>query len=108
MKRLLLVLLLVLPMAVHAQEKKKIDREQFEVMKVMMHEVMLPMFSEMMQTLIDVQLEALANPETAQAMAAYSRNYYEALIAAGFSAEEALALSTASGIPLFPIAIGQN
>ena len=108
MKKRCLVLLLVMPVAIQAQETKKIDRKQFEAVKVMMQEVMLPLFTEMMDTLIDVQLEALAEPETAQTLATYSRNYDEALMARGFSADEALALVTASGIPVFPIGVGRN
>ena len=62
----------------------------------------------MMHTLIDVRTETPADPRTAKAVAAYSGNCCEALIALGFPADEAPALATASGIPPFPITMGQN
>ena len=62
----------------------------------------------MTHTLIDVRIETLVDPRTAKALAAYSRHGREALIALGFSADEAPALATASGIPPFPITMGQN
>ena len=62
----------------------------------------------MMHTLVDVRIGTLADPRTAKALAAYSGNYREALVALGFSADEAPALATASGIPPFPITMGQN
>ncbi len=46
-----------------------------------------------------MRLEVMADPELARLLAQFSRSYYEALIEAGFSPEEAMKLVVAVGIP---------
>ncbi|MEO1079236.1 MAG: hypothetical protein AAFY29_06770 [Pseudomonadota bacterium] len=46
-----------------------------------------------------MRLEAMADPELARLLAQFSRAYYEALIEAGFSPDEAMKLVVAVGFP---------
>jgi len=47
--------------------------------------------------------EIIADPETAERCATFTRNYYEALVAKGFTEEAALQIVIAAGLPsLFP------
>jgi hypothetical protein len=63
-------------------------------------EAMGPMMGQMMSSMLDGMLIVLAKPETAQRTATFSRNYYDALIAKGFSNEDALKIVMAHGIPM--------
>jgi hypothetical protein len=63
-------------------------------------EAMGPMMGQMMSSMLDGMLVVLAKPETAQRTATFSRNYYDALIAKGFSNEDALRIVMAHGIPM--------
>jgi hypothetical protein len=63
-------------------------------------EMMGPMMGQMMSSMLDGMLVVLAKPETAQRTAAFSKNYYDALVAKGFSNEEALKIVMAHGIPM--------
>ena len=58
-----------------------------------------PMMKEMHHPAGPMPLTALATPETAKQLAAFTRNYYEALIAKGFSKDEALKIVMAVAIP---------
>jgi hypothetical protein len=56
----------------------------------------------MMKMMIETQLEALSNPKTADELASFTKNYYNALIKKGFSKQEALNIATKVGFPTFP------
>lgn len=50
-------------------------------------------------------VSALANPETAQELASFARNYYDALVAKQFSKDDALRIVVTHGFPrLLPTA----
>lgn len=61
-----------------------------------------PMTRLLMETVTEAWLDMLEKPETAQRIAAYTRNYYEALIQEGFAREEALQIVSSSNIPSPP------
>jgi hypothetical protein len=63
-------------------------------------EAMGPMMGQMMSAMLDGMLAVLSKPETAQRTAAFTKNYYDALIAKGFSNEDALKIVMAHGIPM--------
>ncbi|MGD2135626.1 MAG: hypothetical protein PVF27_05670 [Gemmatimonadales bacterium] len=65
----------------------------------MMQELMGPMMSNMMASMMDGMLTLLARPESAEKLATFTRNYYEALIRKGFTEEQALRLVAAIGFP---------
>jgi len=57
------------------------------------------MFGNMMTSMFEGMLVVLERPETAERMAAFTRNYYEALVRRGFTREEALRIVATVGIP---------
>ena len=66
-----------------------------------------PKKDEFFSTMGDMQIEAtkkyldlLADPEISKKLAQHMRNYYEALVEAGFSEEEALRIMIEIGTPL--------
>jgi hypothetical protein len=60
---------------------------------------MTPAFGFMMQGMMEATLTVLERPETAERLASFTRNYYEALIAEGFTETQALQLAEAVGFP---------
>ena len=65
----------------------------------MMQGVMGPMMGEMMSSMLKSLSKTLAEPQIAQNYATFVRNYYQALIDRGFSAEEALKIVSSTGLP---------
>ena len=63
---------------------------------------MAPMMGQMMQVMLQSTLRALAMPESAEQLATFTRNYYDALVAKGFTRDEALRIVMAHGIPATP------
>lgn len=66
---------------------------------------MAPMFGRMAESMLDGTLRALEKKETAVRLAAFVKNFHDALLAQGFSKEEALRIVTAFGMP--SVATGQ-
>jgi len=71
--------------------------DQQEMMKMM-----APMMGQMMESMMEGMLNALAKPETAKKLADFSKNYFDELIAKGFSRDEAIQIITAVGFPSVP------
>ena len=67
-----------------------------------MQEVMGPMMRANMQAMMEAALTVLARKETADQMATFSKNYLDALVAKGFSRDEALRLVAAHAPTLVP------
>jgi hypothetical protein len=61
-----------------------------------------PWVGQVAETVIGATLTVLARPETAERLAAFAKNYYDALVAKGFSADEALRIVLAHGVPFQP------
>jgi hypothetical protein len=61
-----------------------------------------PWVGQVAETVIGAALAVLARPETAERLAAFATNYYDALVAKGFSADEALRIVLAHGVPFQP------
>ena len=71
-----------------------------EMDSAQMHAAMMsPMIGQMMQAMLRSTLAALSEPEVAEQMATFTRNYYDALVAKGFTRDEALRIVLAHGIP---------
>jgi hypothetical protein len=62
-------------------------------------QMMTPMFGQVIKAMMEAQLEVLASPATAEKLASYTKNYYEALIKKGFSKEDALRIAMTVGFP---------
>ena len=60
---------------------------------------MSPMIAQMTQAMLRSTLAALADPQVVDQMATFTRTYFDALVAKGFTREEALRIVLAHGIP---------
>lgn len=58
-----------------------------------------PYIRETAELLLQGTLAALTKPESANAMATFVKNYYDALVQKGFAKEEALGIVVGHGIP---------
>ncbi len=75
--------------------------EQEQMMQQTMQS-MLPFMGQMMKIMMEVQFQVLADPKTADRLAEYTKNYYDALVKKGFSKDDALKIAMNMGIPSFP------
>ena len=56
-------------------------------------------FEELARNMIEGTLTVMARPETAALLASYVRNFHQALVAEGFSEEQALEIVIGVGLP---------
>ncbi len=62
-------------------------------------QMMGPMMGEMMASMLRGITKTMAEPQIAENMAVFARNYYKALIDKGFTEEQALKIVTSTGVP---------
>jgi hypothetical protein len=77
------------------QQPSKADSAQFAQMQGMMG----PMMEQMMTATMTATLRVLARPESARQLATFVKNFYQALLAKGFSKEDPLRIVAAVGMP---------
>jgi hypothetical protein len=101
MKKLLLVFLLFGVVSIsNAQEARpQSSPEELRKQMEMTLGMMAPMIGKMMEAMIEAQLTVVSKPESAEKMAQYVKNFYEALMKQGFSREEALKIVTSLSMP---------
>ncbi|HDN86001.1 MAG: hypothetical protein DRP68_07075 [Candidatus Omnitrophota bacterium] len=58
-----------------------------------------PMMGTMMRGMMKAMLELFSEPETAEKLATFTKNYYDALIRKGFTPEQALKIVIGQGMP---------
>jgi hypothetical protein len=58
-----------------------------------------PAMGLMMKGMMSAMLDFLCEPESAEKLATFTRNYYDALIKKGFTQEQALRIVISQGIP---------
>ncbi|KPJ65496.1 MAG: hypothetical protein AMJ45_05105 [Syntrophobacter sp. DG_60] len=95
---LLTALLFIITGTVLAKEQKMTPEQQQKMIQQQM-QMMAPMFGQMMKVMMETMVEVLAQQETADKLATYTKNYYDALIKKGFSEDEALQIVKAVGFP---------
>ncbi|HKW46105.1 MAG TPA: hypothetical protein VJN70_01615 [Gemmatimonadaceae bacterium] len=83
---------------VSAQQPAPSQAEQMRQMQ----EMMGPMMRANMEAMMNAVLAVLAQRETADKMASFSKNYLDALVIRGFSREEALRLVAAHAPSIAP------
>ncbi|HPV30576.1 MAG TPA: hypothetical protein PLT30_14020 [Deltaproteobacteria bacterium] len=66
-------------------------------------QMMAPVMGEMFSQMIRSMFTELAKRENADMLATFTRNYYESLVAKGFSKEEALRIVVSTGMPTAPM-----
>ena len=92
---------IALPGLLRAQENdRKAARDQAQMQAQM--EEMAPLLRQMALGTMELTLEVLSQKETADRLADFSRNFYEALLARRFTKVEALDIVKAVGIPALP------
>ncbi|NIQ37912.1 MAG: hypothetical protein GTN81_04895 [Proteobacteria bacterium] len=91
---IVLAVIALVPISAEAQQKQP---SQEEIMQMMG-----PMMRGMIEGMMEAMLSIMVKPETGEQLATFTRNYYEALIAKGFSKDEALKIVTSVGMPSLP------
>jgi hypothetical protein len=64
--------------------------------------MMIPMFGRMAEVMVEGTLKTLSKPENTDRLAAFMRQYYDALVKQGFTKGEALQIVIAAGLPTAP------
>ena len=77
------------------QQPPQLSQEQ-------MQQMMVPMIRQMIETMMDAMFTSLAKKESAEKLATFNKNYYDALLAQGFTKEQALQIVVSIGIPSIP------
>ena len=110
---ILVALAFLAPAAAHGQEPARPDTVRAQPERPMagppQHPMgvegmggMMPMMTEVMHHVTRSTMAALAEPETARNLARFTRNYYTALVAEGFSEEQAMRIVSSMGFPVLP------
>ena len=99
---------LMAPSHSHAQRPTRADttraqpvRPEEAEMRLQMRG-MMPVMTDIMRQATQSTMAALAEPETAQNLARFARNYYTALVAQGFTEEQAMRIVSNVGLPMLP------
>ena len=103
MKKALPILILSLFAPALGAQNQPPSPENIQQMMQSQMQMMVPMFGEMVKIMMNAQFDVLSQPETAEKLAKYTKNYYEALISAGFTKQEALEITKSMGIPTAPM-----
>ena len=77
-------------------------RAQMAQTSAMMGPMMGQMMEAMMEAMMEGMLRVMAKPESADRLATFTKNYYDALIRKGFTKEQALQIVIATGMPRMP------
>lgn len=62
-------------------------------------EAMLPMMAHMFALNAHAMLDVAAEPQTAEKLATFTKNYFDALLKRGFSRDEAIRIVSAASLP---------
>ena len=92
---------LVNPAGATAQSTKE-EQQSPQQVQELMNTMMGPMMGKMMESMMDSLFKVLAKPESSEKLATFIKNFYDALIAKGFSEEEAIKIIISIGIPSAP------
>jgi hypothetical protein len=65
-------------------------------------DMMAPAMAKMTENMYAGMLKALAKPESADQLATFMKNYRDALVAKGFTKEEAMQIIRSTGMPVMP------
>jgi TonB family protein len=65
-------------------------------------QMMMPMMRQMMESMMEGLLTILSRKESAEKMALFKKNLYDALLTQGFTKEQAMQIVIATGIPSMP------
>ncbi|MDA8077792.1 MAG: hypothetical protein M0Z79_02525 [Nitrospiraceae bacterium] len=100
-KWLVVVSMLLVANLTYAEAPKLSPEQQQQLIQQQM-QMMTPMFGQMMKAMLEAHLDVLANTATAEKLATFSKNYYDALVKKGFTKEEAFRITMSVGFPSLP------
>jgi hypothetical protein len=86
----------------HAQGQPQQKQPSPEEMQKMMDATMgamVPMMGKMTEVILEAQLKVAERPETAERVAAFKKNLYEALLKKGFNTEQAMQITLETAPP---------
>lgn len=93
------VLILSFPLLILAQEFPSEKKPSYKQSPKEAFQKMGPMMGMMMKGMMKAMLELFSEPETAEKLATFTKNYYDALIRKGFTPEQALKIVIGQGMP---------
>lgn len=86
----------------HAQQPQKPTPEQMQSMMDASAVSMLPMLARISEVQMETQLKLAERPETAERIATFKKNLFDALRKKGFTAEQSLQILNATAMPVAP------
>ena len=102
-KRLCLCVLVILFASVCLAQDHEMTPERQQALIQQQMNAMTPMFGEMMRVMMTATFDVLSQPESAEKLASFTKNYYDALIKKGFNQDEALKIAMSIGMPSMPM-----
>ncbi|OQX88360.1 MAG: hypothetical protein B6D55_00260 [Candidatus Omnitrophica bacterium 4484_70.2] len=93
------ILILSFPLLILAQEFPSEEKPSYKQPPKEALQRMGPMMGMMMKGMMKAMLELFSEPETAERLATFTKNYYDALIKKGFTPEQALKIVIGQGMP---------
>jgi hypothetical protein len=89
----------------HAQQPQKPTPEQMQSMMDASVVSMLPMMARISEVQMETQLKFAERPETAERIASFKKNLFDALRKKGFTAEQSLQILNATAMPVAPASV---
>lgn len=86
----------------HAQQPQKPTPEQMQSMMDASVVSMLPMLARISEVQMETQLKFSERPETAERIATFKKNLFDALRKKGFTAEQSLQILNSTAMPVAP------
>ena len=86
----------------HAQQPQKPTPEQMQTMMDASMVSMLPMLARISEVQMETQLKLAERPETAERIATFKKNLFDALRKKGFTAEQSLQILNSTAMPVAP------
>jgi hypothetical protein len=86
----------------HAQQPQKPTPEQMQSMMDASMVSMLPMMARISEMQMETQLKFAERPETAERIASFKKNLFDALRKKGFTAEQSLQILNSTAMPVAP------
>jgi hypothetical protein len=101
-RKIVLILIVVAAASFCQAQEETMSQEQQQAMIQQQKDSMVPMLGQMMKAMLSSTFDVLSEPESAEKLASFTKNYYDALIKKGFSKDEALKIVTSVGMPSMP------
>ena len=95
----LVVTTLTLPAYAQPGPGQKPSPEEVKQMMAATMGAMVPVMGDMTEAMIEAQLKIASKPETAQRIAAFKKNLYDALLKQGFNGLDAMSITIATSTP---------